>query len=94
LLLLVFKFMAVVLQAVHALVQQALQGALDGSFERFMGCLAAQRLRNRSIYERSEDRRAAMLASADGFDMAVRVRYPAWFVESLKALAPQRGGER
>ena len=60
----------------------ALQAALDGTFARFLSCLATQRLRNRSRLATIEERREAMIEAADGFEVEVQVRYPRWFMES------------
>jgi precorrin-2 dehydrogenase/sirohydrochlorin ferrochelatase len=67
----------------------ALQRALDETFIRFMDCLNAQRERNRDRLGAPEDRRAAMMRAADGFDVDVRVRYPEWFEAELGAQRPQ-----
>lgn len=68
--------------------KEALQGALDATFVRFMDCLATQRRRNRSLLEGIPERRDAMLRSADGFAVEVRVRYPAWFEDELASMRP------
>lgn len=60
----------------------ALQTAMDGRFARFLSCLATQRLRNREKLQTIGERRKAMIVSAEGFEVDVRVQYPAWFLES------------
>jgi siroheme synthase (precorrin-2 oxidase/ferrochelatase) len=62
--------------------KEALQRALDGKFVRFLDCLNAQRERNRSRLSESAQRREAMIAAAEGFEVDVTVRYPAWFEEA------------
>jgi precorrin-2 dehydrogenase/sirohydrochlorin ferrochelatase len=57
----------------------ALQAVLDANFERFMNCLNAQRQRNRTRLNESDERREAMLRAAEGFEVEVRLRYPEWF---------------
>lgn len=68
--------------------REALQRALDGTFARFVDCLAAQRRRNRVRLDGREARRAAMLESADGFTVEVRIRYPRWFEDGLREDEP------
>ncbi|HTV75001.1 MAG TPA: NAD(P)-dependent oxidoreductase [Candidatus Acidoferrales bacterium] len=65
--------------------KEALQRALDGKFVRFLDCLNAQRERNRERLAESAQRREAMIAAADGFEVDVTVRYPAWFEEGWAA---------
>jgi len=69
--------------------KEALQRALDAKFVRFLACLNAQRERNRDRLAQATDRRAAMIAAADGFEAEVTVRYPPWFEEAV-ALRPDR----
>ena len=67
----------------------ALQSALDGTFVRFLACLAQQRRLNRA--KNAGDpaaRRATMMAAADGFAVHVRVEYPQWFTDELAAMQP------
>jgi siroheme synthase-like protein len=73
---------------VGSTLKAALQKTLDGTFVRFIDCLNAQRERNRERLGR-EERRAAMLGAADGFEVEVMVRYPGWFRERLAAQRPQ-----
>ena len=63
----------------------ALQAALDATFERFMNCLNAQRQRNRTRSNESDERREAMLRAAEGFEVEVRLRYPEWFAAQTDA---------
>jgi uroporphyrin-III C-methyltransferase/precorrin-2 dehydrogenase/sirohydrochlorin ferrochelatase len=69
--------------------KEALQRALDAKFVRFLECLNAQRERNRDRFAHATDRRAAMIAAAEGFDADVTVRYPPWFEEAGTALRPE-----
>ncbi len=66
-----------------------LQKALDATFVRFIDCQNAQRERNRARLETSPERRAAMMAVAEGFDVEVKVTYPAWFREELERMRPE-----
>lgn len=66
----------------------ALQGALDETFARFLECFANQRRLARTRFSESADRRAIMTKAADGFEVEVRLKYPAWFTEELKRLGP------
>ncbi|HEY0798758.1 MAG TPA: NAD(P)-dependent oxidoreductase [Candidatus Baltobacteraceae bacterium] len=78
-------------------IKESLQQALDATFVRFLDCLNAQRERNRERLGESAQRRAAMIAAADGFDLEVTVRYPEWFQEaqalSGAQLAPEIGAQ-
>lgn len=74
---------------VGAALRAALQVALDATFARFLECLAHQRRLTRARFAHDgEARRAAMRAAAAGFQVAVRVDYPAWFREELEGLRP------
>lgn len=73
---------------VGGVLRAALQGALDRTFERFIECLGVQRQRNRARLGDSRARRAAMMRSAEGFEIDVTVRYPRWFEEELAELGP------
>ena len=66
----------------------ALQRALDPTFLRFIDCHNVQRERNRARLRSSAERRAAMLARADGLDIDVRLTYPAWVDEELASMRP------
>jgi len=67
----------------------ALQRALDLTFVRFIDCHNAVRERNRARLDSSAARRKAMLALADGLQIDIAIRYPAWFEEELHNLGPQ-----
>ena len=73
--------------------KEALQRAMDGTFERFIECLATQKERIRHRYSAAEQgglRRKEMIRIADGFDAEIRFRYPEWFEEELAlSFAPQ-----
>lgn len=70
-------------------IKTALQGALDGTFVRFLDCLAHQRRLNHARNPHDAvARRATMTAAADGFDVAVSVTYPQWFLDELAAQLP------
>ncbi len=73
---------------VGGVLRAALQGALDRTFERFIECLGVQRQRNRTRLGDSQARRSAMMRSAEGFEVEVRVRYPRWFEEELAEQRP------
>jgi siroheme synthase (precorrin-2 oxidase/ferrochelatase) len=73
---------------VGGVLRAALQGALDRTFERFIECLGVQRQRNRARLGDSRARRAAMMRSAEGFEIDVTVRYPRWFEEELAEQRP------
>ena len=68
--------------------KDALQRVLDAKFTRFIDCLATQKLRNRSAMADSADRRAAMIAAADGFVLHANASYPTWF-EDGEPLGPR-----
>ncbi len=74
---------------VGKLLRVALQRTLDATFVRYIDCHNAVRERNRVRLGSSRDRRAAMLALADGFEVEVAVRYPQWFTDELAALGPR-----
>jgi siroheme synthase (precorrin-2 oxidase/ferrochelatase) len=70
--------------------RQALQAALDQTFERFVECLATQKLRNRRLLENDPSgRRKAMIQAAEGFEIDIQVRYPQWFTEREKNCNPR-----
>lgn len=58
--------------------REAIQGAMDEKFERFLRVLRARRNENRSLPD-PEQRKVAGREAAEGFEVKVRVRYPAWF---------------
>ncbi len=66
----------------------ALERVMDAKFARFVDCLAAQKRRGRASLPERADRRRAMIAAAEGFDLDVRARYPQWFEDELAAQAP------
>ncbi len=67
----------------------ALERVMDAKFARFIDCLATQKRRGRTALAERADRRRAMLAAAEGFELDARVRYPQWFEDELAAQAPQ-----
>ncbi len=67
----------------------ALTQALDKTFVRFIDCHNAQRERNRVRLATSAQRRGAMIAIAEGFEVDVAVRYPQWFEDELAAQRPE-----
>jgi siroheme synthase-like protein len=69
--------------------REGLQAALDATFARFLDCLATQKRRNRALVSDGNERRALMIASAEGFEVDVRVRYPDWFEAELHAMRPE-----
>jgi siroheme synthase (precorrin-2 oxidase/ferrochelatase) len=74
---------------VGGVLRSRLQAALDGTFARFLACLAHQRRLNRARNAGDPTmRRAAMMAAAEGFDVRVEITYPAWFVEECARLGP------
>lgn len=75
---------------VGGVIKAALQSALDGTFARFLACLAHQRRLNRARHrDDANARRATMMAAAEGFEVHVQVTYPPWFVEECARLGPQ-----
>jgi len=66
---------------VGKVLRAAFQRALDATFARFLQRLAADRLRNRRELATVEERREAMIAAAEGFEVEVTVRYPEWFTD-------------
>jgi siroheme synthase (precorrin-2 oxidase/ferrochelatase) len=73
---------------VGKLLKEALQGALDSRFARFVACHGVVRRRVRADAANAAQRRAAMLALSRGFAVDVKVRYPAWFEDAERAQAP------
>jgi siroheme synthase (precorrin-2 oxidase/ferrochelatase) len=75
---------------VGSILRSALQSALDGTFARFLACLAHQRRRNRARNAGDPAaRRATMMSAAEGFAVHVRITYPEWFLDELAAQRPQ-----
>ncbi|MBV8073948.1 MAG: hypothetical protein JO140_00870 [Candidatus Eremiobacteraeota bacterium] len=60
--------------------REALQRALDGRFARFLEALRARRTENRRLDD-SEARRQAARDAAEGFEVQISVRYPAWWTD-------------
>jgi precorrin-2 dehydrogenase/sirohydrochlorin ferrochelatase len=76
---------------VGKVLKEALAGALDAKFERFIDCLSTLRERTRSRYPQAAQapqRRRAMLDAAAGFEAGVTVAYPPWFEDEMRALGP------
>ncbi len=67
----------------------ALQKVLDETFVRFIDCQNAQRERNRTKFATSPERRGAMMAVAEGFEVEIDLTYPAWFREELEGMRPE-----
>jgi siroheme synthase (precorrin-2 oxidase/ferrochelatase) len=74
---------------VGGILKAALAAALDGTFARFLECLAWQRRRSRVEQPDASGRRAAMMAAAAGFGVRVEVTYPQWFLDELAAQSPR-----
>jgi precorrin-2 dehydrogenase/sirohydrochlorin ferrochelatase len=71
---------------VGGILRAALRDALDSRFARFLSALAERRKAGRA--ENPSDaaaRRATMMSAADGFEVAVQVKYPAWFTTEDKS---------
>jgi siroheme synthase (precorrin-2 oxidase/ferrochelatase) len=68
--------------------REALHGALDEKFARFLECFAHQRRRARANLAASADRRSALIKAADGFNVEIHVTYPQWFDDELHRFAP------
>ncbi len=65
---------------VGGILRAALQDALDSRFARFLAALAERRKASRAEHpDDAAARRDTMMAAADGFEVAVQVKYPAWF---------------
>ncbi|GAC1659152.1 MAG: bifunctional precorrin-2 dehydrogenase/sirohydrochlorin ferrochelatase [Vulcanimicrobiaceae bacterium] len=70
---------------VGKIIKEALQDVFDKTFERFIDCEANQKNRNRKRFpDSSAKRRAAMISSAQGFELDIAVRYPQWFEDSQR----------
>ena len=70
------------------LMKFALEKALDGTFVRFIDCHNAQKERNKMRITTSAQRRAAMIAKADGFRFDIAITYPQWFEDELAGMRP------
>jgi siroheme synthase (precorrin-2 oxidase/ferrochelatase) len=78
---------------VGGILRAALQSALDGTFARFLSCLAHQRRLNRAAHAGdAAARRATMMSAAEGFEVQVQVTYPRWFVDECARMGPQVSG--
>jgi siroheme synthase (precorrin-2 oxidase/ferrochelatase) len=66
----------------------ALERMMDGKFVRFIDCLATQKRRNRARFADGGVRRSAMIAAADGFDVAMQATYPEWFEREWQGFGP------
>jgi siroheme synthase (precorrin-2 oxidase/ferrochelatase) len=66
----------------------ALERMMDDKFIRFIECLATQKRRNRTRVADGGERRARMIAAADGFDVAMQATYPKWFEAEWHGFAP------
>jgi precorrin-2 dehydrogenase/sirohydrochlorin ferrochelatase len=71
------------------LMKFALERVLDETFVRFIDCHNAQKERNKLRVTTSAERRAKMIAVADGFEFDVRVTYPQWFQDELAGMRPE-----
>ena len=67
----------------------ALQAAMDATFVRFIDCHNAQKERNKLRVTTSAERRAAMIAKAEGLEIDVKITYPRWFRDELAGMAPR-----
>jgi siroheme synthase (precorrin-2 oxidase/ferrochelatase) len=65
---------------VGGILRAALQDALDSRFARFLSALAERRRESRAAHPAdAAARREAMISAAEGFEVTVNVKYPAWF---------------
>lgn len=72
--------------------KERLQAAMDGTFARFVQCLATQKTRIKQRFPGAEHggkRRKAMIEAADAFDVRVEFTYPQWFEEELRGFGPR-----
>ena len=60
----------------------------DAKFARFIACLGTQKLRGRGAMPDRADRRAAMIAAAEGFTVDARLTYPQWFEDAEAGANP------
>ena len=75
---------------VGKILKEALQRMMDARFARFVDCQAVNKARNRKRYaDSSAKRRAAMIELAQGFEVDIAVRYPAWFEEAQPTCHPE-----
>ena len=78
--------------------KNALQVAMDATFERFIDCLSTQRTRVKRTHPepgQSAIRRKAMIDAATGFTASLEFTYPQWFRERERAQLPciEEGGD-
>jgi len=69
---------------VGKILKERLQAAMDTRFAGFVTELGAKKVAMQAAVpgpEHAEERRAAMIAAADGFDAEIRFTYPRWFEE-------------
>ncbi len=72
----------------------ALMRVFDAKFTQFLDCLATQKLRNRyRLADKPQERRAAMIAAAEGFEVDIAFRYPTWFEQRQAEQLPSLSGE-
>jgi siroheme synthase (precorrin-2 oxidase/ferrochelatase) len=67
---------------VGKILKQALDRALDARFVRFVETLAARKREGRAALPERADRRRAIIATTDGFEVEIRTRYPEWFTST------------
>ncbi|MHB8147710.1 MAG: precorrin-2 dehydrogenase/sirohydrochlorin ferrochelatase family protein [Vulcanimicrobiaceae bacterium] len=75
--------------------KEALQDAMDATFERFIRCLSSQKTRIKRTYPDSSDtriRRTEMIDAATGFTATLAFTYPEWFEERERAQLPRVAG--
>ena len=74
---------------VAKVLKEALQRVLDAKFARFIDCLATQKRRGRASMPKQSDRRSAIIASTEGFDLDATATYPQWFEDELAGMRPR-----
>jgi siroheme synthase (precorrin-2 oxidase/ferrochelatase) len=71
---------------VGGILRAALQDALDSRFARFLTALSERRKASRAANPSdAAARREAMMSAAEGFEVAVEVTYPGWFIAEDQA---------
>jgi len=71
---------------VGGILRAALQDALDSRFVRFLTALAERRRTSRAANPGdAAARRETMMEAAEGFEVAVQLKYPAWFTTESKS---------
>ncbi len=71
--------------------KEALQSAMDATFEHFIACLSTQKTRIKRKYPDAGDtgiRRKGMIDAAAGFTAKLSFAYPEWFLERERAQLP------